>query len=186
MKTKKRKAVFLDRDGTLIKDKHYLAKIELVEFYKNAIYALQEMIKEKFLLFIISNQSGIGRGYFTEEDHLKVDKYIINILKKEKIVILKSYYSPYYEKSKLSKYRKGKSFRKPNIGMLLKAQKEFNIDLQNSFVIGDKLSDIDAGAKAGCKTILVLTGKGKIEKKKINRIKPDYICRDLKGAFKYL
>lgn len=183
---KKNKAIFLDRDGTIIIDADYLHKIKDVKFYKNTFYALKEMMNKGYILIIVSNQSGIGRGYYTEEDYYKIENYINKKFNQKKIKIAKSYFSPYYENSQNPEYRKKKNFRKPDAGMLLCARKELNIDFKKSFIIGDKLIDMETGKKVGCKTILVLTGKGKKELKNISSIRPDFICNDLKSALKYL
>ncbi|HOK40892.1 MAG TPA: HAD family hydrolase [bacterium] len=181
-----RKAIFLDRDGTIIKDNHYVHKIKDVEFYKCTFEALRKMQEKGYLLFITSNQAGIGRGYYTEKEYYEVTNYILNELLKNGVKITKTYFAPYYENAIDPKYRQGEHLRKPNIGMLLLAQKEFNIDFKKSFMIGDKITDIIAGKNAGCKTIFVLTGQGKKELEFTDDCEPDYICKDIGDAVRYI
>ena len=138
----KNKAVFLDRDGVINIDKSYVYKIEEFEFVDGIFERLREYQKNGYILIIVTNQSGIGRGYYSEEDFQKLTFYMLSKLKKEHIDIAKVYHCPHSPESKCI-------CRKPNPGMLIKAKEKFNIDMKNSIMIGDKDSDIEAGRRAG-------------------------------------
>ena len=138
----KTKAVFLDRDGVINIDKSYVYKIEEFEFVDGIFDSLKEYQKDGYLLVIVTNQSGIGRGYYTEDDFQKLTSYMLDELKKEDIDIAKVYHCNHSPEE-------GCECRKPSPGMLLKAKDEFNIDMKNSIMIGDKESDMEAGRRAG-------------------------------------
>lgn len=168
-----KRALFIDRDGTLIVDKHYLNNPALIEFEKNAITGLKIALENQYKIIIVTNQSGIARGLISPEQYSAVATKLNEMLTAEKITITDTYFCP-----ELSSPN-----RKPNPGMLLKAAKDHNIDLKNSIMVGDKTADVDAGKSAGCKhAILVLTGKGESDKTKCT---PDYIAKDLLDAVKF-
>lgn len=130
----KNKAIFLDRDGTINVEKNYLYKIEDFEFEKGVIEGLKILQDLGFKLVVISNQSGIGRGYYKKEDADILFNYMIKELKKENIKIDKAYYCPHYNEEC--------NCRKPKLGLFYKAQKELNIDFSKSYAIGDKKRDV--------------------------------------------
>ena len=136
------KAIFLDRDGTLVEDFGFVYKIEDFKLLPNVIEAL-ELLKDKFKFFIITNQSGIGRGIYTKEDFEKFNNYLINVLKENNIIIEKTFVCPH-------RPEEGCDCRKPNIKFIKGAKKEFGIDLKNSWVVGDHPHDIKMGKNAGC------------------------------------
>lgn len=156
-----KKVIFLDRDGTINIEKSYLHKWEDFEFEKNAIEGLQELKKLGYEFIVVTNQSGIGRGYYTEEDLIKLNTQMMNKLKEYGIEILECYYCPHHLEKGIGKYKVDCSCRKPNPGMLLNGIEKYKVDIKNSYMIGDKKSDLEAGEKAGLKSILVLTGYGK-------------------------
>lgn len=175
-----RKAIFLDRDGVINREKEYLYKISDFEFERNVLEGLKLIDFNKYLVFIISNQAGIAKGLHEIEDFKKLDNWLRKFLKKNKIKIKKTYFCPHHPEGKIKRYRKKCKCRKPEIGLFLKARKEFNLDLSQSYLIGDKTSDILAGEKAGCRTILVKTGyRGK---DKLFKIKPDFVVKNLVEA----
>ena len=151
------KAIFLDRDGVINKDFGYVFKIEDFVFTKGALSAMKYLIDLNYVLFIITNQSGIGRGYFTENDFLKLDSYIKKILKKHGIIIKETFYCPHHPEAKIEKYKQECSCRKPKTGMLDRAFSKYEIDKSSSFLIGDKLTDIEAGKSAKIKSLLFNT-----------------------------
>lgn len=138
----------------------------------------------RYAVFIISNQAGIAKGFYKKEDVEKLDNWIRNSLKKTGIKIAKTYFCPHHTDAKIKKYKKKCLCRKPEIGMFLKTKKEFGIDLSQSYLIGDKTSDILAGQRAGCRTILVKTGYA--GKDKLFKIKPDFVANDLIEAVKLI
>ena len=176
------KAVFLDRDGTINEDVGYLHKIEDFRFIPNAIKALQKLSKTNYKIIIISNQPVIGIGITTENNYLKLQGGILEKFKKNNIRIDATYYCPHHPKRGVGKYLKDCEFRKPKPGMLLKAANDLEINLKESFMVGDKRSDIKAGSNAGCKTILVKTGKGGEGGDTDFDFKPNHIVKDLSEA----
>lgn len=143
-----RRAIFLDRDGTLIQDVGYISKPSDIELLPGVIDALRCLHKEGFLLVLISNQSGVGRGLFTGEMLTRVHEKLIDCLKHQRIYLDGAYYCPHapWEKCKC---------RKPLPGMLINAAQDLALDLTRSYMIGDKLSDIESGRRAGCQSILL-------------------------------
>ena len=173
--TEKKKAIFLDRDGVINKEVSYLSNPNDFEFIEGSIEALKILKQKGFLIIIITNQAGIARGFFTEETLEAIHSKMIRILKQNNIELDDIYYCPHHPE-----FTGPCDCRKPNIGMLLKAQLEYNIDLTNSYIVGDTLNDIQTGKAARCKTVLVLTGYGKEEQKNIGTIIPDMIFKNLK------
>lgn len=179
------RCVFLDRDGTIIYDKGYVGKIKDIMLIPRAAEAIKMLNKSGFLVIVTSNQSGIARGYFDMDAVTKVNAEIQSKLNKYGAYIDASYYCPHFTEGKNKKYVKKCLCRKPSQGMIKMAVKDFNINIRNSFVIGDKLTDVLFGKRAGAKTILVLTGQGKEEAKKITaKSKPDFMAKDLNAAVK--
>lgn len=163
----KKRAIFLDRDGTINEDKGYTYKIEDLVILPGVIDGLR-LLQNKFLLIVVTNQSGVERGYYTEKDVEKFNNYLYLTLAKEGIYIDDFYYCPYLEGE----------CRKPNIGMLIQAQKDWNIDLSKSYLIGDKESDVLAGKRVGCKTILI--GRTSSD------VVPDFYAKDLLESAKWI
>ena len=160
-----RRAVFLDRDGTLIVEKNYLHTVEEVEIFPGAIAALKRLQDAGFVLFIVSNQSGVGRGYFTMADVDKVSAHLDAEFAREGVQLTKVYIAPEAPDAP----SRG---RKPSPQFLFDARDEFNLDLSQSFLIGDKLIDLECGWNAGVwKSILVRTGYGA----EVERQSPDAI-----------
>ena len=168
------KAVFIDRDGVITEDIGYVHKVEDFKLVGNAIKGLK--LLKKYTLLIVTNQSGIGRGYYTLQDFFDYNNRILKELKKHKIKIKKTYYCPHKPEDNCE-------CRKPKTRFLNDAEKEFGIDLKKSFVIGDRKSDIELGENGGCRTILVLTGNG-VETK--DEIKADFVAEDLLEAAKWI
>jgi len=167
-------AIFLDRDGIMVEDPGYVHKLEDFKLIPNAVEGLKLLKNHK--LFIVTNQSGIGRGLYRLEDFLKFNKHFIDVLKKHRIKIEKTYHCPHTPEENCE-------CRKPKIKFLKEAEKEFGINLKKSFVIGDRKSDFELGKNAGCKTIHVLTGNGMNAK---NDVKPDYFAKDLLDAAEWI
>ncbi|MFX1419057.1 MAG: D-glycero-beta-D-manno-heptose 1,7-bisphosphate 7-phosphatase [Promethearchaeota archaeon] len=173
--TNQKKAVFLDRDGVINKEVSYLSDPKNFKFIKGSIDALKILKRKGFLLIIITNQAGIARGIFTEKILEVIHNKMLKTLKHNDVQIDNIYYCPHHPD-----FTGPCNCRKPHPGMILEAQLNFNIDLNNSYMVGDTLNDIETGKAANCKTVLVLTGYGKKEKKKISSIIPDMIFKNLK------
>ncbi len=146
----KNRAIFLDRDGVINVDKGYVCKIDDFEFTEGVFEALREFQKRGFLLIVVTNQSGIGRGLYSSEDFKTLTAWKLDELKKRDIFIDEIYHCHHDPDS-------GCECRKPAPGMLLKAKEKFNIDMQNSWMIGDKKSDIDAAYNAGVKNTILIS-----------------------------
>ncbi len=157
----KNKAVFLDRDGTVNVDKDYLYRTEDFKFEKNVPQTLKYLYGKGYKLIIITNQSGIARGYFTEKDVIKLHEYIAKKARQNGFEIEGFYYCPHYAGGVVEEYSVECGCRKPGTGLIERAVKEHNIDTAESYMIGDKEADIIAGRRAGLRTILVGTGYGK-------------------------
>ena len=172
------KAIFLDRDGTINIEKDYIYKCEDLVFEEGSVEALKTFKNLGYILIVVSNQSGIARGYFTEED-LKAFNNNMNEKLKEKSVEITEFYCCPHHPDGLAEYKKVCDCRKPNNKMLEDAIKKYNIDREKSYMIGDKVSDIGAGLKSKLKTVLVKTGYGLKDMEKIDK-NETLVCENLK------
>ena len=162
------KVIFLDRDGTINKDFGYVYQKSKLEFLPGVIEALHLLKDAGYKLIIITNQSGIGRGYFSLNDYNEFNQYMIEELKKLNIEIDKVYYCPHTDEDKCN-------CRKPNIGLFENAIKEYNVDIENSYVIGDNERDLSVCDKYNLKSILLYKNSDK------------YLCKKyLLDAAKYI
>lgn len=143
------KAVFFDRDGVLIEDKGYVYKIKDLEWKSGAIKAIKYLNSKKILVIIITNQSGIGRGFYQKKDVKLFHNYMSDILRKDEAWIDKFYFSPYHKYSKNFNSNYYYQLRKPNVGMLKKAQSKFLLKKKEILMIGDKITDHQAASKFG-------------------------------------
>jgi D-glycero-D-manno-heptose 1,7-bisphosphate phosphatase len=172
----KQKAIFLDRDGTIIKEKHYLknpSEIELIEGAAEALLVLQRL---HFKLVIVTNQSGIRRGFFTAQEVDSVHERLTGMLSEQGVTIDGIYYSPDLP-------GEGSRTRKPGTGLVKRAAQELGLSLEGSYCIGDKVEDIEMGKRKRLKTILVLSGYGyKFE----GKVEPDYCAKDLLDAARWI
>lgn len=150
-----KKAIFLDRDGTINVEKNYLYRIEDFEFLNGSIEALKMFQHSGFKLIVITNQSGIGRGLYTEEDFLKLSDWMTQHLHQEGISIDEIYYCPHHPDAKIKRYQIDCDCRKPKLGLYKKAIEKFNLDLSKSFAIGDKLRDCEICNKTNCEGFLI-------------------------------
>ncbi|MCK5243335.1 HAD family hydrolase [bacterium] len=178
------KAVFLDRDGTIIAEKEYLSDPAKVELLPGAGDGVAHIRAAGYLAVMTSNQSGVARGYFDEAAVARVNDRLQDMLGKFNTKLDGTYYCPHYAKGSNPVFSRECDCRKPKPGMLKQAARELDIDLNSSWVIGDKQADIDFGRQAGLKTILVLTGYGEETRKQgmAPGEGPDYIARDLGEA----
>ncbi len=158
-----RKCIFLDRDGNINVEKDYLYRVEDFEFEPGALEAIKIFKDLGYLVAVVTNQSGVARGYYTEEDVQNLHKYLEKKSKEAGGNIDAFYYCPHHPEKGIGEYKKDCDCRKPGPGMFLKAQKELGIDFDRSLVVGDKLSDVKAGENLGMRGILVRTGHGKKE-----------------------
>ena len=192
------KALFLDRDGTILKEIEgtgpetlgYLTSVQQVELIDGAADALAIAHNCCYLNIIITNQSAIARGWLTEEDLEKINNKMYSLLTVENpsAVIDDLFYSPYFKDGIIEKFSIDSPERKPGIEMVNKAKQKHNIDLARSFMIGDSYTDMKCGINAGIKNILVETGYGKIAYKKCldENLKIDFIASNLLEAVQYI
>ena len=173
-----KKAIFLDRDGTINVEKDYIYKSEDLIFEEGTIEALKTFKNLGYILIVVSNQSGIARGYFTEEDLNIFNNNMNEILKKNGVEITEFYCCPHHPDG-IGEYKKVCECRKPNNKMIEDAIKKYNIDREKSYMIGDKTSDIGAGLKSNLKTVLVKTGYGLKDMEKVDK-NETLICENLK------
>ena len=153
-----KKAVFFDRDGTLIVEKNYLHDPSAVVLENRVIDALCLLKDNGFLFVIITNQSGIGRGYFTEDDYLTVQVEVERLFGVHGVEFLNDYYCPHHPTKGVGQFKKECLCRKPGTLLIEQAVKEFDLDVSESVFVGDKGSDIQAGLSAGMSSIHVQTG----------------------------
>lgn len=173
------KAIFLDRDGTLIEEKNYLSNINDINFLEGAYEGLKKLQNE-YLLIIVTNQSGVARGYFDELKVIEINKEIENQLQKEGINILETLYCPHHKDGIIKEFSIDCECRKPKTGLIEKAIKKYNINLSKSYVIGDKDSDIILGNNCKCKTILIKNNNYS------NTINSNYIANNILDAANYI
>lgn len=155
------RVVFLDRDGTLNEEVHYLHRPEDFKLIDGVPKALRLLKEAGFNLVVVTNQAGVARGYYTEEDVKKLHLYMNNLLEPEGASIDAFYYCPHHPEYGLGKYKKTCDCRKPGTGMFEMAQARFDVDKEHSYMIGDKLLDVEAGRNYGLTSILVGTGYGR-------------------------
>ena len=158
MVTTKRRAIFLDRDGTLVHPYHYPSRPEHLQLYEQAGLALRTIQDLGFALVVITNQAGIARGYFTENDLEVMHNYLRSELASWGVALDGIYHCPHHPDGVIPELAHRCNCRKPQPGMLLQAARDLNLDLSNSWFLGDILDDVEAGNRAGCHTILVDIG----------------------------
>ena len=160
-----KKALFLDRDGVINVEKNYLYKIEDFEFIEGIFELCQHFIEAGYLIFVVTNQSGIARNYYTEEEFEELTTWMLGVFNQHGIAITHLYHCPHHPD-----ISGACSCRKPKPGMLLQAAQEFDIDLENSIMIGDKERDIEAGINAGLKQNYLYDSTKKIKSSKATKI----------------
>src|SRR5262245_33354588 len=156
-----REAVFLDRDGTLIEEVNYLAEPEQVRLIAGAADAVRSLNDAGGLVVVVTNQAGVARGLFPESRVHAVHERLTALLAEHGARLDGFYYCPHHPSEGVGEYRRECDCRKPKPGLLRVAARELDIDLSRSWMIGDKVTDAQAGAAAGCRTILVRTGHGR-------------------------
>lgn len=182
------RAVFLDRDGTINTEVNYLNNIDQLKLIDGTPEAIQILNNMSFRVIVITNQAAVARGFLSEDYLQKINQTLCNMLAEKDAKIDAIYYCPHHPTAGKGRYLQDCDCRKPRPGMLLQAAKAWQIDLTQSYVIGDKLSDLQAGQAAGCRTIMVLTGYGREHREKIPHAGPvpDYIAGDLLDAAKWI
>lgn len=182
-----RPAVFLDRDGTINVEKNYLHRIEDFEFIPGAPEAIRQLNRAGYLVLVVTNQSGVARGYFSLAEVDALHRHMVQCLTECGARIDGFYVCPHHPTVGRGEWRQACSCRKGQPGLLLQAAAEHGIDLARSYMVGDKAADLEAGQQAGCSSLLVLTGYGQktaltlaakdLKKFADLQAAADYICR---------
>jgi len=193
MDVRERSAIFLDRDGVICVEKDLMCKKEDMELIKKSSLAIKNLNDQGYLVVIVSNQSVVARGLCDFKNVEEMNRHLERIIFEESSgVIDKMYICPHHPNPKVKIGNKGLNLyyvkdcdcRKPKIGMIIRAKKDLDIDLTNSYVVGDKTSDIKMGNDAGCKTILVKTGYG--GRDSLYDVQADFIFKNLYEFSKYI
>jgi UDP-N-acetylmuramoyl-tripeptide--D-alanyl-D-alanine ligase len=172
--SEKNKAIFMDRDGVINEEVSYLSNPDDFKFIAGSIKAMKILKSLGYLLIVITNQAGIARGYFTEDRLQQIHQKMNQVLEDDNVTLDDIYYCPHHPD-----FTGPCKCRKPQPKMILDAAKKHDIILNQSYMVGDTLKDIETGYNAKCKTVLLMTGYGRDEVKKINKIKPNLICENL-------
>ncbi len=184
----KRKAVFLDRDGTLNKDVGYPNSFDAIEVYPYSYEAVRKINRSGFLAVVVTNQSGIGRGLIEEKNLIEIHLKMRELFDTNNAQLDAFYYCPHYINSQDPGYRKDCVCRKPNPGMALKAAEDLSIQLKGSYMVGDKVEDIEFGLNFDAVPVLLLTGHGQKALRKLEEkgIQPAHVAKDLKEAVDWI
>jgi D-glycero-D-manno-heptose 1,7-bisphosphate phosphatase len=177
------KAVFLDRDGTINYERNYVHKIEDFELIPGTLEALRLLTTCNIKIYIITNQAGIARGYFTEEQFHDLTRYMLSCFDKTECKIEKVLYCPHHPDGTIPEYSRKCQCRKPGTKLIKEVMKKEKLNSNEVAIVGDRDSDIEAGVKMGLITYLVLTGYGKEHQNDTNA---DYIKLDMLSAVKHL
>lgn len=172
-------AVFLDRDGVLTEECGYVTSVDRLCVFPFAEMCVRQIHEKGYYAIVITNQSGVARGLFSEEELLRMNACLM-----QRTGVDAVFYCPHHPEGTVEKYRKSCRCRKPGIGMFQEACRKFDIDLTNSYMVGDRAGDVIAGRNAKVKTILVQSGYGtdRLEE----RIVPDFVCQDLRDVVEML
>lgn len=173
------KAVFIDRDGVITKELGYICPINMVEVFPYVRECVKIIHEKGYLAIVVTNQSGVARGIFSEEELVELNNRI-----QADTMVDAIYFCPHHEKGVVEKYKINCNCRKPNIGMIEKASKRYNIKIDESYMVGDRATDIICGENAKLKTVLVNSGYGIMNLEQ--PIEPDYIMDDLKEFANWL
>jgi len=182
------RGVFLDRDGTINEEVNYLSHPEQLRLITGAAEAIKSLNRAGFKVVVVTNQAGVARGYFTEPTVREIHEALEKKLGEQGARVDAIYYCPHHPAAGLGVYRQDCNCRKPKPGMLEKAAIELNIDLRESFVVGDKISDLEAGLAVGCRNILVHTGYGQESENEFSGAawRPEFVADDLLEAARWI
>ncbi len=187
---KKQAAVFLDRDGTINEQMGYINHISRFVLLAGAAEAIAKLNRLDIPVVVVSNQSGLGRGYFPEELLEQVHAKMRKLLAEKGAHVDGLYWCPHHPDAKVARFQKKNcGCRKPDIGLLKQAATELNLDLEQSFMVGDRWSDLKCGKNAGTQSILVLTGYGRGDLEYIGpgqQVQPDFVADDLPAAVDWI
>ncbi len=183
------KAVFLDRDGTVNEEVGYLHNLEDLRLIPGASAAIKRLNETGMKVILVTNQSGIARGYFSESLLLDIHARLKKMLLEEGARLDAIYYCPHHPSAGNSNFTKECDCRKPRTGLIDRAARDLKIDVKQSFVVGDKWSDVELGQRAGAHSILVRTGYGAMEEENIrpsHLVEPDFIAHTITEAVDWI
>lgn len=182
------RGVFLDRDGTINDEVHYLSQPQQFKLIDGAAEAISLLNQAGFKVVVITNQSAVARGFLSEARLQAIHQLMADQLRAQEAYLDGIYYCPHHSTAGVGPYKVACHCRKPKPGMLERAARELAIDLGQSFVVGDKMSDLEAGYAAGCRNILVRTGYGLEQEALFNdhHFQPDYVADDLWAAAEWI
>jgi histidinol-phosphate phosphatase family protein len=172
------RAVFLDRDGTIMEDSNYVGRVDRVVLIPSAMQALRRLHEAGFKLFIVTNQSGVGRGFFSREAVEEIHAHLDEQFATQGVSFDHYYVCPHHPEDNCD-------CRKPKPKFLREAAAEYGLDLERCFMVGDRPSDIQCGINAGTKTVLVLTGAGQETLSK-GEVKPSFVAHDIAEAAEWI
>lgn len=177
----KQVALFLDRDGTINEERKFISSPEQVQLIPKSAEAIRDANASGLKVFVITNQSGIARGFLTEQQLADIHKRLLELLQREQAHIDGIYYCPHHPEFGSDLHRGDCECRKPKPGLLRQAAKDFDVDLAASYSVGDRLIDLQTGKAAGTTNVLVLTGYGRKEYESSGKKDPaiDYVAQDL-------
>lgn len=181
------RAVFLDRDGTINVEKDFLSDPADLELENGSAEGLRLLHDAGFVLVVVTNQSGVARGYYSEEDIARVNEALASMLEAEGAKLERFYHCPHHPEGTVARYARRCDCRKPAPGLLLRAAGELGIDLEGSYMVGDYTRDLEAGRAAGVKTVLVRTGYGARSVEEVReRGLADHVSGDLLEAARWI
>jgi D-glycero-D-manno-heptose 1,7-bisphosphate phosphatase len=181
------RAVFIDRDGTMIEDTGYLHQVEKIAFFPWTIDAMRALHRAGFLLIMVSNQSGVARGMFSEADVETVHRAMAVALEAGGAPVRAYYYCPHHPDGSVAEYARVCDCRKPAAGMVERAARELNVDPTKSFVVGDTWFDVGLARRTGAKAVLVRTGEGaRAEAQPAINVTADAIVDNLAAAASWI
>ncbi len=180
--------IFLDRDGTINEEHEFISSASEVILIPGSAEAIRDANQNGLKVFVVTNQSGVARGFIKEEELKQVHNKLVELLNENGAHVDAIYFCPHHPEYGEPPFKTLCDCRKPNSGMLHKAETEFKIDLKKSFVVGDRIGDIQTAHTVGAKSVLVLTGYGKnqIDEIKSKNIFVDYIARDIRDAMNFI
>lgn len=172
-------AVFLDRDGTINQDPGFVHRPDDLEFIPGAVEGLRLLKQAGFLLIVASNQSGVARGLYDEEHVVSFHEHMNRALASQGAAIDAFYFCPFHPAATVERYRRESPLRKPDIGMFTAACSDWSVDVARSYMVGDRLGDVDFARRAGLRPVLVRTGEGR---KVVGDLSGVWVCADLREA----
>ena len=180
-----KRAVFIDKDGTLIEDVPYSTDLTRIRFLPGVVEGLQLLHGAGYALIVISNQAGVAYGFFTEQFLKAVEVRLRALLSAAGVPLDGFYYCPHHPDGVMPAYAIACTCRKPECGLLRRAARELQIDLSGSWMVGDILHDVEAGRRAGCRTVLIDNGNETEWHMSALRC-PDHVAKDVTGAAHYI